>query len=254
MNLLDLKLMDLGPQVAIIDDREEDAIPIEIAFNELSIGNKFFKVDFAEPNYPKNPLQNVEIVFLDLYYNEGYGYNFDPFLCINWLEKVVPKGRKYVLVIWSRDTVHTEELLNEMQTLDMAVPYFTDTKPKNEYRNTDNSYDIKRLLEELTKKLDEFNVKTEEFYGKILEIEESNVLVNCLISEEPSCFEIRRFSIDPFKDYIDLEEGRFVHIKIITKPGSIAIDFSNELSDLSSKFIKVDMENLGDLSWLNTPE
>src|SRR5688572_7261772 len=104
----------LGPQVALIDDREEEVASIEALLNELNIGNKFFKVDYTAPDYPAEPINTIELVFLDLYYNPNFGAEFDPYACVQWLNHIVPRDKKYILIIWSKDPQVKDELLEVM--------------------------------------------------------------------------------------------------------------------------------------------
>ena len=253
--LLENPLLELGPRIAIIDDRDEDALPIEKAFGDLKVGSKYFNVDFAEPRYPHHPLKDVEIVFLDLHYDEGFGASFDPYSCVKWLTHVVPEGQKYILIVWSRDPGLTEQLIEVMVRLKVTMPYFIDTKPKQRYRIGDNEYDVEKLLDELGISLKYFEIEVLDYYGKVVEIEEDAVLINCLINEEPKIFEIRRFDLQPFKKYMDLKTGAFLRIRITTKPGSRIIEFIPDVNDLSDKFVKPDdPEDFGNTDWLNSPE
>jgi hypothetical protein len=253
--LIDLPLLELGPRIAIIDDKDEDARPIELAFDDLHVGNQYFNVDMLDPQYPAQPLKDVEMVFLDLHYNEGFGAAFDPYLCINWLNRIVPAGRKYILVVWSRDIDLTGELMAIMTDLRVTIPYYTFTKSKQQYRIADNQYDIPRLLDEVGVSLKQLDIEVMDFYGNVLEIEEEEVLINCLINEDPKVFEVRRFDLQPFRNYMQLYPGQFLRIKITTKPGSRVIEFLEENNDLSQKFIKPDSEeDFGSIDWLNTPE
>jgi hypothetical protein len=252
MELFETGLLDLGPQVAIIDDKKEEAEPIEKAFDSLNVGNQFFLVDFTEPKYPEHPLNNIELVFLDLHYNEGFGAEFDPYLCSDWLKRIVPQGKKYVLVIWSRDPEKAKELLPVMRELGVTLPFLIETKAKHEYQNKNGEYDMDRLLSELREKSQVYETITEDFLGKILEVEDDTVLINCLLSEEPKVFEVRRFDLQPFKDFVTLTPGTFLNIKITTKPGERSIDFYPILDDMDEKFKKPDSgKTYGDISWLD---
>jgi hypothetical protein len=255
MELFETGLLDLGPQVAIIDDKEEEAKPIEKAFDDLNVGNQLFIVDFTDPQYPEHPLNNLELVFLDLHYNEAFGADFDPYLCCNWLNKIVPPDKKYVLVIWSRDPEKAEQLLEAMKEVKVTIPFLTEIKPKQEYQNGIGQYDIDRLLMELRDKSKEYESSTEDFLGKVLEVYEDTVLINCLINEDPKVFEVREFDLQPFKDFVTLTPGSFLNIKITTKPRERSIDFYPLSEDMSEKFVKPESErHYGDLSWLDEKE
>ncbi|HEV8506974.1 MAG TPA: hypothetical protein VGQ53_16300 [Chitinophagaceae bacterium] len=255
-SLLDLE--DLGPKVVIVDDSSEDGVPLKEAFNNLNVRNQFFQVDFSNPDFPAEPLMDVRLIFMDLYFNEGFGAPFDPDLCIQWLEKILPPGQKYVLVVWSRDAYVGAELLDAMKGSGIPMPYYFERRTKSNYRMIGNKYDAERLLKDLERGLEQ-NVQVEklQFYGRILEIdqEDDSLLINCLMQEQPKrIFEVRRFALLPLRHIIPLNPGVFLRIDITTKPGSTNIEFTPESADLSNLFIKPDPQDFGDIAWLNTPE
>lgn len=230
----------LGPQVAIIDNNEAEIKSIEFELNEMHIGNKFYEVDFLEPIYPLQPLSTVELVFLDLYYQSGF-QDFDPYVCVQWLTKIVPEGKKYVLIVWSNDTHQTDRLLDTIKELNAPYPFLVETKEKNIYRTGENDYDIKKLLAELNIDFQgKMDIDIREYQGQIIEVEKKSVLIKCKISADPDKFEVRRFDLIPFENYIDLKIGNFILITVINKPGSKAFEFSPIYSDLSEAFIKSD--------------
>jgi hypothetical protein len=57
------------------------------------------------------------------------------------------------------------------------------TKRKQTYRVGDNEYDIPKLLDELGVTLKDLEFEVLDFYGKILEVEDDEVMINCLINE-----------------------------------------------------------------------
>jgi hypothetical protein len=57
------------------------------------------------------------------------------------------------------------------------------TKRKQTYRVGDNEYDIPKLLDELGVTLKDLEFEFLDFYGKILEVEDDEVMINCLINE-----------------------------------------------------------------------
>ena len=243
----------LGPQVAIIDDIPAEVASIEKVLQKLNIGNKYFKVDAVEPNYPAEPIQTIEIVFLDLFYNTQIAAEFNPYACVDWLQHIIPHGKKYILIIWSKDIQHKDELLQIIKELDAPFPFHVENKLKEEYRTANNEYNIEKLLNELDIVLEkEIQISYEIYFGQIVLIEEDSVLINCLIDQESKTFEIRRFDIEIFKNCIPLEIGKFIEIKITTTPGNREFEFTEIYQNLSDLFIKSDdFEDLGDVSFLN---
>ena len=135
--------------MVIIDDQPEAARPIEIAFNNLNIGNQFFQADDVLPIYPEHPLKNIKLVFLDLYYNNTYGTNFNPHACADWLEHIVPAGKDYTLVIWSNDVDKTDILLNAIREINGTLPTTVVQKSKKDYLRENLQDNIEKMLGEL---------------------------------------------------------------------------------------------------------
>ncbi|SKD08543.1 hypothetical protein SAMN05660461_4415 [Chitinophaga ginsengisegetis] len=242
----------LGPQVILIDDIKKEVESLQEFFTELNIGTKLFEVDSLEPAYPDVPISTTELVFLDLFYNTGFGARFDAYVCIEWITKVVPAGQKYFLVIWSKDKSYTDELLQKMREMESPMPYQVEARSKPEYMlSGDNKYDISRLLGELGFLTNQEEKSTiQEFHGRVIAIEEDCVLINCLIHKETSTFEVRRFDLKLLEN-IKYTKGSFLTIRIETKSGSRTIDFLPDNIDRSDLFIKPDdFEDLDDVSFL----
>ena len=250
-----IELEAFDPQVVIIDDKESDVRDLENAFNNLNIGSQYLKADDTEPNFPNKPFENVKLVFLDLVYKEHFGGdNFDAYICADWLKHTIPEGKKYILVIWSKDIGNTAELIAAIQETGGTIPFEIIQKSKSEYLINNVEDNIQKMLGELGIRIKGPITDVQEFYGKVIDIEEDAVLINCLLNENPKFFEVRRFDLQPFQGYIDLREGIFLRIKVTTKPGSRTIDFANEDIDISEKFVKPDAEIIDDsdtIDWLN---
>lgn len=241
----------VGPQVAIIDNNPAEIKSIEVMLNEMKIGNQLFEVDYLEPDFPKQPLSTVQLVFLDLYYNNA-SHDFDPYACTDWLKAVVPANQNYILIIWSNDPHKADELFEVMKETETPIPYFMELKAKNEYLNGDQTYDIARLLGDLNDELKEhITISTQEYFGQVIAVEKNAVLVNCLIHEDPPTFEVRRFDTKPFQVELAPKKDMFLKIRITNRPGNKSFDFIPEHGDLTQKFKKPDdFQDLGDLSFL----
>lgn len=247
------ELLGLGPTVAIIDDIEREVISLRQELDKRNVGNHFFKVDISDPTYPDQPLSTVQLVFLDLNYDTGFGAQFDAYMCVNWLSRVIPEGHHYSLVVWSKDHEKTDELLEVMRENGVPMPFFVATKQKDRYRNGHSSYDIEKLLTELNITAQkEIDLDTQEYTGQIVEVDENHVLINCLLHQNPLTFEVRRFDKIPFTGYLDPTVGKFIRIRVTTKPGAKTFEFSEETEDKADLFLKNDdLESLGDTSFLN---
>lgn len=255
--LLEAPILALGTKIAIVDDNDDDARPIAEELNNLAISNRYYNADLVHPQYPAHPLKDVEMVFMDLHFLQDFGVQFDAYACVDWLKKIVPDGQKYILVVWSRDAEeYTNALLEAMASVDLTMPYFTDTRKKQSYRKADNSYDVIRLLDDVGTKLREIPTISYDYFGQILDIDEPDgeILINCLMDDEKKIFEVRRFDLHLFDNFISPQIGQFIRIKITNKPGSSTLDFLEENADLSEKFAKTDPVGLDDMDWPNIKE
>lgn len=221
-------MIDFGPQVAIIDDKPEEVQGIMDYLESQNVGFQYFNADIIEPQYPAKPLESVELIFLDLYYSS----QFDPEHCAQWVDEIVPQNKQYELIVWSKDSHKTDEVIDNLLKINKA-PRVYDTKQKSDYQLADG---IQRLIEEVKMKVSEATI--EEFVGEILDIQEDCIIIDCLIDEESKIYQKRRFEIGPFKNFINLEKEIFITIKVITKAGSISYEFLNNPSDENEKFSK----------------
>lgn len=241
-------MLDLGPQIAIIDDKRDEVIQLEQTFTNLHIGYEFFNADLAEAKYPKEPIPSVEFIFLDLYYNE----KFDAEICAQWVDSIIPTRKKYDLVVWSKDPHKVDELLGILEKIDKP-PFILETKQKNFYQQSDG-YNIAKLLTEVNNSLEE-KEKTEvsEFYGQIIDYDEENVLVNCLLDRDKPTQQMRRFDRVLFDGYIPMELNNVISIKVTTKVGSRVFDFFEPTGDLRYLFEKGDyFKNIDGTPFMNS--
>ncbi|RAK62417.1 hypothetical protein [Hymenobacter edaphi] len=224
-------------QVALIDDMPADALPIQSAFEEKLIKTEFFEITLENAQAPPHPIESIELVFLDLHYDPNIGLPFDPYRCAQSIKSIVPEGKRYILVVWSRDTNKAQEVIELLDDLNLT-PSQVHLKSKEQFSLAGGAYDVERLLAELN-----FDIgapsTTESFYGQIIEIRKQSVLIDCLVDENEKKFQRRRFDLEPLDGAVTLEEGGFIFIRIITKPGSKTFEFSNTKSEkLATLFTK----------------
>jgi hypothetical protein len=221
-------MIDFGPQIAIIDDRPDEVQGIMDYLGAQNVGYQYFNADITEAAYPQQPLESVELIFLDLYYSA----KFDPDQCAQWVDEIVPENRQYELIIWSKDSHRTEEVIDTLLKINKAPRVF-DTKQKSDYQDANG---IEQLIKEVKEKISQARI--EEFIGEILDIQDDCVIIDCLIDEENEIFQKRRFEIEPFKNFINLKKEIYITIKVITKAGSISYEFLNNPYDEKEKFSK----------------
>ena len=227
-----------GPDVVVIDDTDREVQSLLNTLNQRGIRNEYVKVDLAGNMPDHNIISNIKLVFLDLNYNIGVGSSFDPHYCAELVHRIVPRGKQYYLVAWTKDSDKTDSVIEILREQDL-LPVSYVSKLKEQFRTGDSTYNIDKLLDELNNDFDKIR-DVHNFYGEIIEVEQDFVLINCLLDEEKKIFQIRRFDKAPFEGYINIEVGNFISIRSTTKPGSRLFEFSNESTDLSKYFKKPD--------------
>ena len=224
-------MTDFGPQVAIIDDRPDEVQGIIDYLETQNVGFKYFNADITAPEYPKEHIESIELIFLDLYYSDKFRVE----QCAQWIDDIIPLNKQYELIIWSKDTHLTGEVIDTLLKINKAPRVF-DTKQKSDYQDIDG---IKKLINEVKDKVSESWIQ--EFFGEILDIQDDCVIIDCLIDEKNKIFQKRRFEILPFKNFLSLENERYITIKVTTKAGSVSYEFLNNPVDLKGIFSKDDL-------------
>lgn len=146
------------PNIVFIDDKKDQVEGIIKLYQNDGIGVKFFNADIVEGDHlPTNHYSNVNLIYLDLYYKD----EFDIELCLGWIDSIISKNSFYVLVIWSKDTHHSEEIITGLESLNKK-PFVTFSETKNDdYKNHDTTF-----------KWDELRLKIDTELKKIPELEE----------------------------------------------------------------------------------
>ena len=225
-----------GPDIVVIDDTEREVKSLLKALGEKGINTEYIKVDIAGNMPEHEPINSFKLMFLDLNYNTGIGSTFDAEYCAELVSRIVPKEKQYYLVTWTKDADKTEDVIEALKEYNVA-PVKYSSKLKENYRTGNDTYNIDVLLEELNQ---EFNrvIQFDEFYGEIIEFDENSVLINCLLNEEKGVYQIRKFDLIPFDDYINLQVGGIILIRSTTKPGSRLFEFFSESEDKKDLFKK----------------
>lgn len=104
-------MLSFEPNVVVIDDKPDEVKGIIDHYREKGIGCKYFNASrTSEDTFPEKTYSDVSLVFLDLYFTESR-YDFDAELCVNWIETIIPEKSFYILVIWTREIDHQDEIL-----------------------------------------------------------------------------------------------------------------------------------------------
>jgi len=225
-----------GPDVVVIDDTDREVASLLETLNQRGISNEYVKVDLAGNMPAHDIISSIKLIFLDLNYNIGVGSSFDPHFCAELIQRIVPRGKQYYLVAWTKDKDKTDTVIEVLKELDL-LPVAYVSKLKEQYRTGDSTYNIDKLLDELNNEFDKIK-EVHDFYGEIIEVEQDFVLINCLLDKGKKIYQIRRFDKLPFEGYINIVVGNFISIRSVTKPGSRLFEFNNEATDLAQYFKK----------------
>jgi hypothetical protein len=151
-------MLSFEPNIVFIDDKIEQVDGIIDLYRKEGIGVKYYNADLADgDSKPPKHYSNVNLVFLDLYYQEDFEIDF----CLGWLDSILPENSFYVLVIWSKDTHHSEEIIEGLTGINKR-PFITFSETKDDsYKNEDTTF-----------KWPELKAKIDTEINKISELEE----------------------------------------------------------------------------------
>ena len=130
-------MLSFEPNIVFIDDKIKEVEGIIDLYRKEGIGVKYYDADLAEGDTPpQTPFSNVNLIYLDLYYKD----DFDLELCLGWIDSIIPKNSFYVLVIWSKDPHHKDEIIEGLSKINQ-LPFVTFCETKNDdYKNPDSTF------------------------------------------------------------------------------------------------------------------
>ncbi|HEY4288003.1 MAG TPA: hypothetical protein VGN00_12950 [Puia sp.] len=229
--------MSFGPQVAFVDDIKSEIIPLERVLQQQHTGTIFFDAAPERSKFPEKTYDSIKVLFLDLYYSA----QFEAYISAQWVKSIIPPNSNYALIVWSKDTHKTNELLEILNTLERK-PAYVETWQKTEFDlNSHNFTDnINYLLSQLSNKVYE---EEDIFLGQILEVAEDGVYINCRLNSEKPTFQVRRFDYKLLEGIRNCAPGTFVRINISSTPGARKIVISEEKEDRSKYFEQPDFFN-----------
>lgn len=231
--------LPFGTQVAIVDDRPEDVQSIARGLESRHVG--FLECNAAPElaKYPAAPIQSINTVFLDLYYQDRMQV-FDPEPPANWIDHLIAEHQYYFLVVWSLDTQEEiHELLSELEQLDKQ-PFAYLVAQKSKYHIGPDQYDVDRLFEEIEAVVAAIPKSSDTLKGQIIAVEDDHVLINCRLLEDQPVFQVRRFDRGPLEGAVPIAVNEFIEIQIITEPGRRTVDFIHLQGDHRESFEQED--------------
>lgn len=144
------------PNVVVIDDKPDEVKGIIDYYRQQGIGCKYFNTDkVSDDTYPDKTFSDVSIVFLDLYFSEGLN-SFDAELCVDWIESIIPEKSFYILVIWTREIEHQQEILDLLKKRHL-LPFKSITHNKTDFISPNpekEKYNFEKLMIEINSALD----------------------------------------------------------------------------------------------------
>lgn len=144
-------MLSIEPNIVFVDDKIEEVEGIVDLYRNEGVGVKYFNANLSEgDNKPETNYSNVNLLYLDLYYKD----DFDVDLCLGWVDSIIPNGGFYILVIWSKDTQHFEEVISGLDRIGKK-PFLAFSETKNDdYKNEDNSFKWDALKAKITSELE----------------------------------------------------------------------------------------------------
>lgn len=170
-------MLSFEPNIIFIDDKKDQVDGILELYQNDGLGVKFYNADIAHGDpRPTSHYSNVNLIYLDLYYQD----DFDLDLCLGWIDSIIPKNSFYVLVIWSKDTHHSEEVIEGLTGLNKK-PFVTFSETKNDdYKNEDSSFKWNDLRQKIDSELEKISELQELAIWKKSVLYSSNIIIGHL--------------------------------------------------------------------------
>jgi hypothetical protein len=170
-------MLSFEPNIVFIDDKIDQVDGIINLYRNEGIGVKYYNADIADGDAPpQSPFSNVNLIYLDLYYKD----DFDLELCLGWIDSIVPKNSFYVLVIWSKDPHHKDEIIKGLSKINQ-IPFITFCETKNDdYKNPDSSFKWTELKAKIDSEINNISELEELAVWKKSVQNASNIIVGTL--------------------------------------------------------------------------
>lgn len=176
-------MLSFEPNIIFIDDKKEEVEGIVKLYQNEGVGTKFYNADLTTgDDKPPEPFYDVNLIFLDLYYKS----EFDVELCTGWIESIIPESSFYVLVLWSKDTHHADEIILDLTHISRK-PYLTLSIQKGEeYKNLDNTWNFEKLHLKINSEVNKHHALNELALWKKSIKSSSNIIIGHLSKDTTS--------------------------------------------------------------------
>jgi hypothetical protein len=180
-------MVSFEPNIVVIDDKYDEVIGIVNHYQSNGSGCKFFNADIAEgDNMPETNYSDVNIIFLDLFLD---GDKFDAEQCSNWVKSLIPEKSFYLLIIWSKDSSHAEEVRERLK-VEKRSPFVFLIENKTDYPSeTDEKYNFKRLFDKLNSIVNEIPALEEmDIWKRNIRTSSNQIIGNLTKDSNPEVF------------------------------------------------------------------
>lgn len=180
-------MLSFEPNIVVIDDKQDEIQGILDQYREQGVGCKFFNADLYEGDtMPDNPYSDVNLIFLDLFFSET---KFDAELCANWVQSLIPEKSFYILIIWSKDPAHADDVIKELSKVN-RLPFTFIVKNKTDFPIDDDiKYDYSKLFSEIDKEVENIPSLAEiGIWKKSIKGASNIVIGNLSKNSDPSLF------------------------------------------------------------------
>lgn len=148
-------MISFEPRVVVVDDKIDEVIGILENYREEGIGVKYYNAHLGDPTpKPVKPFSDLNLIFLDIHYTDN-SQDYDPSICAGWIDSLISENAFYILVIWSKETDKTNEILNEIRLVNKE-PFLCLEEQKTEYFAEEGGFDFSRLTDRINERLAQY--------------------------------------------------------------------------------------------------
>lgn len=149
-------MLTFEPNVVVIDDKPDEVKGIIDHYRKQGIGCRYFNTDkVSNDTYPDKTFSDASIVFLDLYFSDDIN-SFDAELCVDWVGSIIPEKSFYILIIWTREIEHQQEILDLLKKRHL-LPFKYIIHNKTDFISSNQEkekYNFEELMVEINSALD----------------------------------------------------------------------------------------------------